>query len=60
MRKKKPKSDLVLLTIGIRVTLDEYNLIKQAAEFQHRSMSNYARLILLDTANNEIKNQPVK
>ncbi len=57
MRKKIDDSSRVNITLATKVTVDEYELIKQAAEIQQRTASNYARRVLVEAANNEIKNQ---
>ncbi len=54
VRKKIVETKRVTLTLATKVTPDEYDLIKQAAETQKRTMSNYARLVLIGAARNQI------
>ena len=57
---RKTTSNKKLFAIGITLTPNEYDLIKQAAEIQQRTASNYARLILVEAARNEVNNQTLR
>ena len=55
MRKKINDANRVTLTLATKVTADEYDLIKQAAEILQRTASNYTRFIMVEAARNEVK-----